>query len=182
VLRNIALLFFMIPVGISSSTYLLVGNNIGACDLIRGKFYSKMCLITGVIWSVLSVLAMKLLKSPLIYMFSSSEAVNVQILDVYFLLTVFVFFDCLQCVTVGVIKGLGKQGLASTITCCGYWVFGIPISIVSVYYFDLGMFGLWLGPTFAIIFNFTFYALFIWSCNWEKIIEDARIRRAQDKK
>jgi multidrug resistance protein, MATE family len=35
VLRNIALLFFMIPVGISQSTSLLVGNNIGACDLVK---------------------------------------------------------------------------------------------------------------------------------------------------
>jgi Na+-driven multidrug efflux pump len=49
---------------------------------------------------------------------------------------------------------------------------------MSVYYFDLGMNGLWYGPSFAIIFNFTFYMVFILRADWVKIMEGARARRA----
>jgi Na+-driven multidrug efflux pump len=61
ILRNIGLLFFMIPVGISISTSILVGNNIGAYKLEAAKYYAKMCFLTALIWSVLSVLVVLLL-------------------------------------------------------------------------------------------------------------------------
>lgn len=108
VLRNIALLFFMIPVGISSSTNILVGNNIGACHVDKSKFYAKMCILAGVLWGVLSVLITYLMQSVIISIFSSSVTVNALILDAYFLLSVFIFFDCVQAVGTGVIRGLGK--------------------------------------------------------------------------
>src|SRR5437016_2847098 len=76
VLKNIALLFFMIPLGISVASSVLVGNFIGAGDISESKYYTKMCLLTGLIWSFLSILVMNVLKSPIITIFSSSESVN----------------------------------------------------------------------------------------------------------
>jgi len=71
--------------------------------------------------------------------------------------------------------------LASIITCIGYWFIGIPLSLYCVFYLKWGMQGLWLGPTVAIIFNFTFYYLFIFSVNWRDVIEQARNWRERTK-
>jgi MATE family multidrug resistance protein len=98
----------MIPVGISISTSILVGNNIGAYNLEAAKFYAKMCFITALIWSVLSVLVVVLLKDLMISMFSSEADVNTEIEKAYLTLSVFVFFDCMQCVGTGIIRGLGR--------------------------------------------------------------------------
>jgi MATE family multidrug resistance protein len=57
----------------------------------------------------------------------------------------------------GIIRGLGKQGKASIGTVLGYWVIGIPISLLCVFIFEWGMAGLWTGPVLAILFNFGFY-------------------------
>lgn len=57
VLRNIALLFFMIPVGIAVSTGVLVGNNIGSQQVEAAKFYAKMCFLTAFLWSIASVIS-----------------------------------------------------------------------------------------------------------------------------
>ena len=82
----------------------------------------------------------------------------------------------------GVIRGLGKQGLASVITCIGYWVIGIPLSLVCVIVYDMGMNGLWVGPTIATFFNFSFYFMFIINTDWNKIIEETKLRRSCEKK
>lgn len=42
ILRNISLLFFMVPVGLSISTGILVGNNIGAMHLEAAVYFARM--------------------------------------------------------------------------------------------------------------------------------------------
>ena len=70
----------MIPVGISTSTTILVGNQIGSLALEQAKFYAKMCIVTAFIWSSLSVFVMNALKSTIIISFSSDINVNIYIL------------------------------------------------------------------------------------------------------
>ena len=41
----------MIPVGLSSSATVLVGNNIGSLDLVAAKFYGRLIVYVGLIWS-----------------------------------------------------------------------------------------------------------------------------------
>ena len=83
-----------------------------------------------------------------------------------FTLSIFVFFDCMQSIGVGIIRGLGKQGIASIATAFGYWIFGIPISLVCVFNWDLGIEGLWYGPTTAITFNFFLYYFIVIRTDW----------------
>mmetsp|Transcript_38176 Transcript_38176/g.36532 ORF Transcript_38176/g.36532 Transcript_38176/m.36532 type:complete len:143 (+) Transcript_38176:353-781(+) len=132
-------------------------------------------MFVGFIWSTLSVIVLYLLQDIILTVFTSNPIVNELIISVYFLIAIFVFFDCLQSVASGIIRGLGNQGKASIITCVGYWCLGIPISLYSVYKLDKGMVGLWMGPSTAIIFNFTFYCVLIMLANWTQIMEDAKL-------
>lgn len=52
----------MIPVGISTSTYILVGNSIGSGNAKKSKFYAKMCIASGMVWAFLSVVVLIMLK------------------------------------------------------------------------------------------------------------------------
>ena len=85
---------------------------------------------------------------------------------------IFVLTDCVQCVGQGIIRGLGKQGKASIGTVVGYWVIGIPISLLCVFVFDWGMAGLWVGPCLAILFNFGFYFSLILKTDWQYIADE----------
>lgn len=62
VLRNIGLLTFMIPVGLSTAAVILVGNMIGAKNIQGAVIYAKMISLTGVIWAVGSVLFINVLQ------------------------------------------------------------------------------------------------------------------------
>ena len=99
-------------------------------------------------------------------MFISEGKVHKMIASAMVILSVFVFFDCMQSIGVGMIRGLGKQGIASVATVVGYWVIGIPLSLVCVFYYNLGIVGLWYGPTTAIIFNFLIYYIIVIKTDW----------------
>ena len=100
---------------------------------------------------------MYLLKLPLIPIYSQSLIAIDQVQSVYPILACYVFLDCLQSVEQGLITGLGKQGSASKVTTLTYLCVGIPVSVIYTFYFEGGMFGLWLGPTMALTINYTFY-------------------------
>ena len=96
VLRNIGLLTYMIPVGLAISSTVFVGNFIGANNLPAAKLYAKMNTISAFIWALASVLFINLLQGQVIGIFSSSPSVNELILKAFNIISVFVFFDCVQ--------------------------------------------------------------------------------------
>jgi len=52
----------------------------------------------------------------------------------------------------GVIKGLGIQERAISITIVVYWIINIPLSCLFAFApFNLGLMGLWLGMAFGMI-------------------------------
>lgn len=108
----------MIPVGIASSSNITVGNNIGLGKVKVARYYAKICALTALICALISVALMNLMRPSFISMFTSSEIVNNIVNEAYTLLSFFVFFNCLQGIATGIIRGLGKQGLASAGTVC----------------------------------------------------------------
>ena len=72
---------------------------------------------------------------------------------------------------------MGKQAIASTVTITGYWILGIPISLLAVFYYGWGIVGLWVGPTVAILFNSVFYHVLLIKADWELIAKEAEVRR-----
>lgn len=151
----------MIPVGIAVSASILIGNNIGALNINAAKTYAKYCTLTAHIWAVFTVIVINLASDGVLMVFGSTPAVNDLIMKAYATISVFCFFDCTQGVGQGIIRGLGKQGVASYVTITGYWILGIPISLYMVFYQNEGITGLWVGPNVGIIFNFVFYYLLI---------------------
>lgn len=72
---------------------------------------------------------------------------------------------------------MGKQAIGSTVTITGYWILGIPISLLAVFYYGWGIVGLWVGPSVAIVFNSVFYYILIIKADWDSIARDAEKRR-----
>ena len=80
--------------------------------------------------------------------------------------TIFVFFDCIQGVANGAIMGLGTVSRVSWVTVTDYWILGIPISLYFMFNQGLGVQGLWIGPTVAVVLNFIFYSWEIVKTDW----------------
>ncbi|CDW72125.1 na+-driven multidrug efflux pump [Stylonychia lemnae] len=120
VCRQIVLLFYMIPIGLSIASSILVGNMI-VINLINEAFV-MLCL--------------------------------------------YILFDCLQCIGTGIISGLGKQNKGSLLT---------------IFYFKMGITALWQGPLVAIAFNSVAYYAFILCVDLKETIRIAEERRLREK-
>jgi MATE family multidrug resistance protein len=71
ILKDLAMIIYMIPSGLSLSTKILVGNYIGASKIKQVQFYTKLGLTLGFIWSIFSVLLINIFKNPLISIFTT---------------------------------------------------------------------------------------------------------------
>ncbi len=98
ILRNITLLTFMIPVGITMSSQIMVGNNIGANKVSVAKVYALMCFKTAVIWALCTVAILVVFRTFILGVFTGDQSVIDIITSVYPLIMMYVLFDCVQCV------------------------------------------------------------------------------------
>ena len=131
-----------------------VGNMIGSKRTREAREYVKLSVITGVVWGLISGTFMLIFKSELISMLSTSREVNRIVSDSFTILTFYVFIEPLSKVITGVITGLGKQGNASVVTLIGYWVIGIPLTIlyICLHHREESIFGIWLGASVSLVF------------------------------
>ena len=89
--------------------------------------------------------------------YSRNSKVHGILADAWPVFLVFIFFDSMQTVASGVISGLGLMGKVKLVTIVTYLAIGIPISLYLMFKVDLGIKGLWFGPTVSCIINYFIY-------------------------
>ncbi len=62
-----------------------------------------------------------------------------------------------------------------------YWILGIPLTLLLVFYYELGIFGIWVGPTLACAFNTLAYLVMFKRMNWHELIRKSAEQREKDK-
>ena len=85
---------------------------------------------------------------------------------------VFVFFDTTQNVAMSAIRASGRQKLGAIMTACAFFALGIPATLLFVFSFDLGIKGIWIGPTLSVLFLTIAYQSISSVLSWEDIIEE----------
>lgn len=72
IMRQVTVLTFMVPIGFNTAAMILVGNNIGADKVSVGKAYAHLCVRTGAIWALGTVVLLALLRGPFVGVFTQS--------------------------------------------------------------------------------------------------------------
>jgi MATE family multidrug resistance protein len=142
---NIASLTFMVPLGISVSASVLVGNAIGAGDPARARRSGVAALGLG--GSVMAVSGMMLALFPrlLARVYTLDPAVVLLTSTLLPLAAIFQVFDGLQVVSIGVLRGIGDTRTPMVVSGIGYWLLGLPLSLGLGFGLGLGPVGLWWG-------------------------------------
>jgi MATE family multidrug resistance protein len=58
-----------------------------------------------------------------------------------------------QCVSLGILRGINDTKMPTVFTVIAYWVIGIPIGWLLAKYFDLGLYGIWFGLSLGLTFS-----------------------------
>jgi MATE family, multidrug efflux pump len=142
---SLAALTFMVPLGVGAAAAVRVGRAIGAHDARRARLAARAAYACG--GGFMSITALIFLAAPrlLAGAYTRESAVIAIAGSLIPIAGVFQVFDGAQAVGAGVLRGIGDTKAPLAAMLAGYWLLGLPVSIVLGFHTSLRAEGLWWG-------------------------------------
>ncbi|KAL0486892.1 sodium-driven multidrug efflux pump [Acrasis kona] len=168
-LINTTALTFMIPLSISTSTGVRIGQRLGSNDPSGAKQTCWMAVLFATVFMSINACSLVVFRFYIARLFTDDEQVIQVVGKNAYIAALFQLFDGVQVTLGGALRGIGKQSIGAAMTFVSYYVVGIPIGCLCGFYFKWGLVGLWFGllmglSTIAIIL--LCYVVFLVS--WER--------------
>jgi MATE family multidrug resistance protein len=151
IVLNYAALAFMVPLGISAAAAIAVGHALGAGDPKRARLSALLALALGAGFMLLVTVLFFAIPRPLIALYTHDAAVTAVGVPLFALASLFAVFDGVQIVASGALRGMGETRVSMLANLGGYWAFGLPLGAVLCFGLRMGVFGLWIGLTAALV-------------------------------
>ena len=142
---NLASFTFMVPLGVSTATAVMVGHAIGAGDESRARRSAIAGIVIGTAFMCASAVAFRLFPGLFARSYTSDAAVIALAATLIPIAGVFQVFDGIQAVAAGVLRGIGDTHAPAIINVVGFWLIGLPVSWVLAFRVGGGAVGLWWG-------------------------------------
>jgi len=121
------------------------GQAIGADDGARAGRAAAGGLLLGGGFMVASAIVFLAAPGFLAGLYSPDLAVQAMARPLIRLAGAFAVFDGLQAVAIGILRGIGDTRAPIVISMLGYWLIGLPASLLLGFRLDMGPTGLWWG-------------------------------------
>jgi MATE family multidrug resistance protein len=144
---NFSSFTYMIPMGLSGATAVLVGRRVGARELGEAEIVGWTSIGIGIFLMSLSGIGLALGGGFFASLFTSDAAVIELSRRLLLLVALFQIADGIQAVGGGALRGLGDTRSSMTANLVGYWGVGLPLGYALCFPGGLGVFGFWLGLT-----------------------------------
>ncbi|MEE9372631.1 MAG: MATE family efflux transporter [Saprospiraceae bacterium] len=159
---NMSAVTFLICSGLGMAATVRVGNRLGEKNAIGIRRAGLSSIVQVVIIMLVFSLIMIIFRAvlPTFYI----DDVNVINIASTLLIAAAIFQipDGIQVVALGALRGLQDVKAPTFITFVAYWVFGLPFSYFSAFYFDIGPIGIWLGLVVGLTISSTLLTLRFW--------------------
>ena len=148
---NLASLTFMVPVGVGSATAVFVGRAVGARDEPAVRRYAIAGLVCGVGFMCVSAAVFLLFPRALAGLYSRDAEVVALAAGLIPIAGLFQVFDGTQVVASGILRGIGDTRFPMLASALGFWLVGLPASLLLGFSARLGAEGLWWGSLVALM-------------------------------
>lgn len=148
---NYAALAFMVPLGISAAAAVAVGQAMGAGDPAKARRSALFCLSLGIVFMVMVAVIDMAVPRQLVALYTHNAEVTRVAVPLFFAAALFAIFDGVQIVATGILRGLGDTRTAFWAHMGGYYAAGLPLGATLCFHFGMGVMGLWLGLTTALV-------------------------------
>ena len=146
------------------------GDGKAAKNIFLGGILAACCMQTAIVAGVLSV------GPRIVTLFCSDANVIASCVSVLPLLSVLMFFDGINSVASGVLRGAGRQALGAGINALGYWVVGVPLAAALAFKAGLGVQGFWLGVGSGALLQAVVVMVLVSRWDWD--VEVERVKAA----
>jgi MATE family multidrug resistance protein len=148
---NLASITFMVPLGISSAAAVVVGHAVGRVDAESAWESAQAALLVAIAFMGATGIAFLLLPGPLARAYTGAPEVLAVAMALIPLAGVFQVFDGIQVTSIGILRGLGDTRTPMMIGILGFWLLGLPVSLVLAYPLGFGARGLWWGLVLGLV-------------------------------
>jgi len=142
---NLASFTFMVPLGVSTATAVLVGHAIGAGDEDQARRSAIAGIFIGASFMCASAFVFLVFPRALARSYTSDADVILLTVMLIPIAGVFQVFDGIQAVAAGVLRGVGDTHAPAIINVVGFWFIGLPVSWVLAFRLGGGAVGMWWG-------------------------------------
>ena len=142
---NLASFTFMVPLGVSTATAVLVGHAIGAGNEESARRSAIAGIFIGTSFMCASAIAFRVFPVALARAYTGDRTVIALAATLIPIAGVFQVFDGIQAVAAGVLRGIGDTHAPAVINVVGFWLIGLPVSWWLAFRLGGGAVGLWWG-------------------------------------
>ena len=150
---QIASLTYMFYMGISSAVSIRVGNALGRKDLRSIGLAAKAGLLAGMLCVMIFISSMIGLRNVLPAFFIHEIDVVLIASTLLLIAAVFQFFDGMQAIVMGALRGISDVNIPTGLTFVAYWVIGLPSAWFFSEILGFGVQGIWYGLTLGLGFS-----------------------------
>ncbi|XP_068121456.1 multidrug and toxin extrusion protein 2-like [Hyperolius riggenbachi] len=176
IIYQLVTIAYMIPYGISMATSVRVGNALGAGDIEQAKKSMTIAFFTMAFCIVLDIILLAALKNVFSYIFTSDGEIAALVSEVIPIYIAFHIFECIACVSSGVLRGIGRQKIGAALFAIGYYVLGLPSAAALMFAGKLGIHGLWIGMILCGVFLSAFFTVYLGKVCWKDVSIEAQKR------
>ncbi|MBS1958706.1 MAG: MATE family efflux transporter [Bdellovibrionales bacterium] len=142
---SIASLAFMIPMGMSSATSLLMSEANGQMDRNHAVHLGWTTIRLGCIYAVVGSIVMITLRGLFVSAYTADEETIRIGSSLLMIAAIFQFGDAMQVILAGCIRGFGETKIQAKINGIGHWLVGLPIGLYLGYVQKMDVVGFWIG-------------------------------------
>jgi MATE family multidrug resistance protein len=145
IVLQVASLTFMIPLGLSSASSVLIARAHGSGDLRYARALGFRALGLSGVFMAMTGITLFVAERPILGIFSSDLAVLNQGSSILLFAALFQVSDGLQVVGSGILRGFGNTKIALAANAVGHWGVGLPLGAWLCFWQNWGLSGLWIG-------------------------------------
>ncbi|TVU32455.1 hypothetical protein EJB05_24186, partial [Eragrostis curvula] len=165
---NTYILVFMVPLGLGFAVSIRVSNELGAGRPQAARLATRVVMLLAFSMSFFVALVLVLLRNRLGYVYTNVEEVALYSSKIMPIFAACFFFDSIQCVLSGVVRGCGRQNIGAFINLAAYYLVGIPAASIFAFVFHLRGKGLWFGIFCGVAVQMVLLLSITLCTNWNK--------------
>jgi len=149
---SIASFTYMFASGISGASSIRVANFMGLGDRANVKKAGSSGFAIAALVMVIFGFVFLVFNHQLPAFFSEEKEVVELSAGLLLVAALFQLFDGVQCVGLGVLRGLSDVKIPTYLALTAYWLVALPLAYSLAFFFDLGVYGIWFGLSAGLIF------------------------------
>eukprot|EP00347_Sterkiella_histriomuscorum_P011508 403372185 len=191
VLYNFECLIYMPALGLQIATSAVVGNSIGSKNADLARRYARWAQIISLIETITIIIFVWFCRNLIAEFYTDIDKVELLTADALRYVAFVQLWNQQQACQQGIMRGLGKVGLATFSVLTSYYVFTLPLGYIFAFHVGenhetgkgMGINGLWLGMFLGQLVLCAMYQFFIsFKIDWHAIVKDSQDRAEKDEK